>query len=149
MASTPRASCRLRSPAGGGDLIDGYTVRRSTRSRRARVTLTEEAEVVVVLPARAPEHLAADLVRRHALWIARHRRRLLEAREILDARPALGEGRGIPLRGLPHDVFVEKSSVAGRTTVAIEVHSPPSVVVRQSATDDRPVAGVLDAWLRR
>jgi len=126
-----------------------YSVRRSTRARRARVTLTEDGRVVVVLPARAPEGLAADLVRRHARWIAGHQARLLEARHILDARPALGEGRSIPLRGLPHDVFVELAPGARRTTVAVEVHSPPSIVVRRSAVDNRSIAEILDGWLRR
>jgi predicted metal-dependent hydrolase len=126
-----------------------YSVRRSTRARRARVTLTEDAQVVVVLPARAPEGLAADLVRRHARWIARHQARLREAQHILAARPALGEGRAIPLRGLPHDVFVETPPDARRTTVAVEVHSPPSIVVRRSAVDDRSIVQILDAWLRR
>jgi len=126
-----------------------YSVRRSTRARRARVTLTEDAQVIVVLPARAPEGLAADLVRRHARWIARHQARLVEAQDILDSRPALGEGRAVPLRGLPHDVFVELVPDARRTTVAVEVHSPPSIVVRRSAVDDRSIAEILDTWLRR
>jgi hypothetical protein len=126
-----------------------YAVRRSTRARRARVTLTEDAEVIVVLPARAPEQLANDLVKRHSRWIEQHRRRLLEARRILDARPALADGRAISLRGLPHDVFVEEVPAARRTTVTIELHSPASIVIRQSAVDARPLAAVLDAWLRR
>jgi predicted metal-dependent hydrolase len=113
------------------------------------VTLTEEAEVIVVVPARAPEQLAADLVHRHARWIATHQRRLLEARRILVARPLLGEGRTISLRGLPHDVYVEPVPAASRrTTIAVEVHSPPSIVVRQSAADPRPLADVIERWLR-
>ena len=99
-------------------VITHFTVRRSARARRARVTLTDDAQVIVVLPARAPEGLAADLVRGHAHWIARHQARLLEAQHILDARPALGEGRAIPLRGLPHDVFVERRRPA--------LNAPPS-----------------------
>jgi predicted metal-dependent hydrolase len=113
------------------------------------VTLTEDAEVIVVLPSRAPEALAAGLVARHARWIATHQRRLREARHILAARAELGEGRAIPLRGLSHDVYVEAAVGAGRrTTVAVEVHSPPSIVVRQSAADLRPLADVIEAWLR-
>ena len=97
----------------------------------------------MVLPARAPEGLAADLVRRHARWIARHQARLLEARRILAARPALGEGRAIPLRGLPHDVFVEEVPAARRTTVAVESPFPgvdrgPSVGRRRQAAGGDP-----------
>jgi predicted metal-dependent hydrolase len=127
-----------------------YSVRRSTRARRPRVTLSEDGEVVVVLPARAPEQLAGELVRRHARWIDRHQRRLLDARRILDARPPLGEGRTIPLRGLPHDVYVEAAPAsARRATVDVEVHSPPSIVVRQAVADPRPLAQLIEAFLRR
>ena len=126
-----------------------YSVRRSTRARRARVTLTDAGDVIVVLPSRAPEALAAELVHRHARWIATHQRRLREAGQILAARPPLGEGRTIPLRGLPHDVYVERAAGASRrTSVAVEVHSPPSIVVRQSAADPRPLADVIERWLR-
>lgn len=127
-----------------------YSVRRSTRARRARVTLTDAGEVIVVLPSRAPEQLAGDLVHRHARWIARHQHRLREARQILAARPELGDGRTVPLRGLPHDVYVEPAAPATRRTiVAVEVHSPPAIVVRRSAADGRPLADPIEGWLRR
>jgi predicted metal-dependent hydrolase len=114
------------------------------------VTLTEAGDVIVVLPARAPEQLAADLVSSHAHWIDRHRRRLKEASAILAARPLLGEGRAIPLRGLPHDVYVEAAPAsARRSTVAVEVHSPPSIIVRRSAADPLPLAELIEAFLRR
>jgi predicted metal-dependent hydrolase len=127
-----------------------FTVRRSTRARRARVTLTEEGDVIVVLPARAHEQLAMDLVHRHARWIDRHRRRLKEASLILAMRPPLGQGRAISLRGLPHDVYVEAAPAsARRTALAVEVHSPPSIVVRRSAADPRPLAQLMESFLRR
>jgi len=73
----------------------------------------------------------------------------MEAGEILAARPPLGAGRTIPLRGLPHDVYVEPAPAAARrSTVSVEVHSPPSIVVRQSAADPRPLADVIERWLR-
>jgi len=131
-------------------VILAFTVRRSSRARRARVTMTEAGEVIVVLPARAPDQLAADLVNRHARWIDRHQLRLTEASAILAARPPLGAGRAIPLRGLPHDVYVEAAPASvRRSTVAVEVHSPPSIVVRRSAADPRPLAELVDAYLRR
>jgi predicted metal-dependent hydrolase len=127
-----------------------FKVRRSTRARRPRVTLSEDGEVVVVLPVRAPEHLATDLVRRHERWIDRHQRRLHDDRRILDARPALGEGRSIPLRGLPHDVYVEAVPASvRRTTVAVELQSPPSIVVRRSVADARPLRQLMETFLRR
>jgi predicted metal-dependent hydrolase len=126
-----------------------YSVRRSTRARRARVTLNDAGDVIVVLPSRAPGELAAELVARHARWIATHQRRLREARQILAARPHLGDGRTVPLRGVPHDVYVEPAAGANRrSSVAVEVHSPPSIVVRHSAADPRPLADLIEQWLR-
>jgi predicted metal-dependent hydrolase len=127
-----------------------FTIRRSTVARRARLTLTELGDVVVVLPERAPEGIASELVARHARWIGNHQRRLIDVRRILEARPALGEGRSITLRGGPHDVVVENAPVGQRrSTVSLEAHSSPAVVVRLSGADDRSVGQLVDVWLRR
>lgn len=127
-----------------------FTIRRSRRARRARVTLNEDGAVIVVLPMRTAERAAGELVDRHRRWIANHQRRIAEAQRILAARPAIGEGRTLPLRGLPHEVFVERDSSGRRySTVEVEVHSPPSFVVRQTPTDERRPAELLERWLRR
>lgn len=57
-----------------------YTVRRSNRARRVRVTVHAHAGVEVVLPARAPERAAAAAVSELRPWIER---RLGEARAAL------------------------------------------------------------------
>jgi predicted metal-dependent hydrolase len=127
-----------------------FAVRRSRRARRARVTLTDTGAVVVVLPIRAPERLAQDMVDRHARWIANHQRRMSDGLRILAARPAIGEGRMISLRGLPQDLVVERDSSGRRySSVEVEVHSQPVIVVRQAPTDGRSPAELLDRWLRR
>jgi predicted metal-dependent hydrolase len=58
-----------------------YTVRRSTRARRVRVTVHAHTGVEVVLPQRAPERAAAAAVSELRPWIER---RLQEAREVLE-----------------------------------------------------------------
>jgi predicted metal-dependent hydrolase len=127
-----------------------FTIRRSRRARRARVTLTDVGEVVVVLPERAPERWAQELVARHARWIANHQRRIGDARAVLAARPPLDDGRIITLRGAPHDVVVERTpDDQRRSTVSLEAHSSPVVVVRVSGADRRSVGQLLEAWLRR
>lgn len=127
-----------------------FTIRRSRRARRARVTLNEAGAVIVVLPLRAAERVAGEIVERHRRWIANHQRRIAEAQRILAARPAIGEGRTISLRGLPHEVVVERDSSGRRySSVEVEVYSPPSIVVRQTSTDRRPPADLLQRWLRR
>jgi predicted metal-dependent hydrolase len=57
-----------------------YTVRRSTRARRVRVTVHADRGVEVVLPPRAPERAAAAAVSELRPWIER---RLHEAGEVL------------------------------------------------------------------
>jgi predicted metal-dependent hydrolase len=127
-----------------------YAIRRSARARRARLTLDETGQVVVVLPAGAAERLAGALVERHARWIASHQRRLAEERRILATRPALAEGRTITLRGLPHDLFVEPAPAGRRrSSVGLALHSSPSIVVQWVVADGRSLADLLEGWLRR
>ncbi len=57
-----------------------YTIRRSTRARRVRVTVHAHSGVEVVLPTRAPERAAAAAVRELRPWIER---RLDEAHRAL------------------------------------------------------------------
>lgn len=72
-----------------------YTVRRSERSRRVRVTVDPARGVQVVLPLRAPEREAAAAVAELAPWIERRVADLARARATVAARgdtvPYLGE----------------------------------------------------------
>lgn len=126
-----------------------YLVRRSSRARRARVTITQAGQTVVVLPSRAPAHAAAQLVARHERWIDRHRALIAARNALLDARPAIGEGRQLTLEGVPHVVIVETADDrARRSSVELDdLHR--SITVRVATGDPRPVAELLDAWLRR
>lgn len=127
-----------------------FTICRSRRARRPRVTLDESGAVIVVLPIRAAERVAGEIVERHRRWIANHQRRIAEAQRILAARPAIGEGRTISLRGLPHEMVIERDSSGRRySSVEVEVLSPPWIVVRQTPTDRRSVPQLLEQWLRR
>jgi predicted metal-dependent hydrolase len=56
-----------------------YTIRRSDRARRVRVSVDASGEVEVVLPRRAPERHAAEAVRQLAPWIERRRRAVARA----------------------------------------------------------------------
>jgi predicted metal-dependent hydrolase len=85
-----------------------YAVRRSVRARRARLTVTADGRVVVVLPQRAPLRAAELLVHEHADWVRRHVLRAQAQQAHLDARPALAAGRVLSVNGIPHEVVVRE-----------------------------------------
>jgi hypothetical protein len=112
-----------------------------------RLTVTESGDALVVLPTWADESQAAELVARHAAWLERQRRRILEERASLDARPELGAGRLLPLRGTSLPVIVE-AATAGRSSVTVMARSAPAIVVRRAAANGDSVAVLIERWLR-
>jgi predicted metal-dependent hydrolase len=70
----------LRSPT-------PYTIVRSARARRVRVTVEGDGSVRVTLPKRAPEKAAADAVRQLQGWIERRRGALTRAAAEVDRAP--------------------------------------------------------------
>ena len=80
-----------------------FTIRRSARARRVRVTVDGAGEVIVTLPKKAAERRAAEAVRELRPWIER---RLAEASAVRDAIAARGAtvpylGRDLQLRPDP------------------------------------------------
>jgi predicted metal-dependent hydrolase len=66
-----------------------YTVRRSARARRVRVTVEPDGSVEVTLPRRVRDREAAEAVVELRPWIDRRRRRLAAARDELAAPPGM------------------------------------------------------------
>jgi predicted metal-dependent hydrolase len=84
--------------------LNSVSIRRSARAWHSRITVTEEGEVVVVLPVRAPASEAAELVDRHRAWIQRHVARMDARRRALALRPSLAHGRVLTINGQPEIV---------------------------------------------
>src|SRR4051812_44335883 len=92
-----------------------YTIRRSDRARRVRVSVDGNGEVFVVLPRRSPERHAEEAVRELRPWIERRRRAVAAAAlevgrapgtvpylgEVLTLVPRAGGARGGPGGGRP------------------------------------------------
>lgn len=78
-----------------------YTIRRSARARRSRLTISDDGRAVVVLPLRAHDAEAASLVARHTRWIERHQARINARRIELAMRPSLAAGRLLIIGGMP------------------------------------------------
>src|SRR5947209_16931747 len=79
-----------------------YSVRRSDRARRVRVTVDPARGVEVVLPRRAAEREAAAAIRELRPWINRRVAELRRAREQIAAR-----GDTVPYLGDPLRVIAE------------------------------------------
>lgn len=110
-----------------------YSVRRSDRARRVRVSVDAQGGVEVVLPRRSPERAAAAAVIELRPWIER---RLAETRAARDAIAARGAsapylGRDLKLRAEP-----------GRS----RVHRRDDVLLVPA--DDRAPAAI-ERWYRR
>jgi predicted metal-dependent hydrolase len=96
---------------------NSYSIRRSARARRSRLTINDDARVVVVLPARASEREADELVVRHRAWIERHVSRIAARRRSLALRPSLAHGRVLTINGqheLVRAVSAEEHAVLER-----------------------------------
>lgn len=109
-----------------------YTIRRSDRARRVRVTVHPEGEVEVVLPRRAREREAAAAVAELRPWIERRLAEAVVLRERIAAR-----GATVPYLGAALELVTEP----GRTRVhrrGDALHVP--------AGDPRPA---LERWYRR
>jgi predicted metal-dependent hydrolase len=75
-----------------------YSVRRSSRARRVRVTVDGERGVEVILPQRASERAAAAAISELRPWIERRVREVGRARAVVAARGATAPYLGDELR---------------------------------------------------
>jgi len=75
-----------------------YTIRRSARARRVRVTVDGAGEVIVTLPKKAAERRAAEAVRELRPWIDRRRSALLHAAAEVAREPGTLPYLGATLR---------------------------------------------------
>jgi predicted metal-dependent hydrolase len=100
---------------------------------------------VVVLPLRARDSEAADLVARHRAWITRHVARIRARDAALADRPSLESGRAVSIAGTPHRVVVT-TRLHGRRS---EVRQEAALLVLERAVGERrQSADMLEAWLR-
>ncbi|MBA2254277.1 MAG: M48 family metallopeptidase [Chloroflexi bacterium] len=123
-----------------------FGIRRSARARRLRLRILPSGEVVVTLPTRAPERLAAELVREKSAWIARHQLRLGAVRARLDERPGLDRGRVLSVRGRPLEVGLVPT--AGERTHVVEDPIAGRLSVHLDPGDERSASSVIEVWLR-
>lgn len=94
----------MEEEVGALDLADGrigYTVRRNSRSRRIRIAVYPEGDVVVRCPTATPSYQIDRFVRKNAAWLERSLEKMRnEPRRLI----RLGEGATIPLFGNDYTV---------------------------------------------
>jgi predicted metal-dependent hydrolase len=78
-----------------------YSIRRSARARRVRVTVDARGDVIVTLPRKAAERRAAEAVRELRPWIERRREALLRAAAEVARAPGTLPYLGQELRVVP------------------------------------------------
>lgn len=138
----------------GGALA--YTLRRSPRSRRLRVTVHPQRGVVVSIPpadrrgwGRAEPIVDAFLAQRET-WIRRHLSRQADERAVLDRRGPIDDGGVVRYLGDLHRVRIAPAGPVGRWSLVERRldHGAPELVLHLAPIDARTPAEVLAAWCR-
>ncbi len=153
---------RIELPGGSLD----YTLRRSRRARRLRVVIDARRGVVVTIPGGRPgAREAADHVepflRDRERWIRGHLATQARQRSTVAGAAAdeLVDGAALRFRGEHHLLRIETAPAGARRSSVLVGWSAggPSpatdpggreLVVRLARADRRPLARVLEAWLR-
>jgi predicted metal-dependent hydrolase len=138
----------------GGDLE--YTLRRSPRARRLRVTIHPERGVVVSLPLAArrgwgrPEALVDRFLAEREGWIRGHIGRHEATRARLDDRPAIDDGRLVPFLGETHRIRAAVAPPGLRASRVSRVGGDhgDELLVERVLRDRRDTGAILEAWFR-
>jgi hypothetical protein len=137
----------------GGDLP--YTLRRSARARRLRVTLDPRRGVVATVPGirigeAAGRALAEPFLAEREAWVRRHLARQAAQAGRLAAAGPLRDGSLLRYRGDVHRVRVAVGAPGSRRSRIERVGADDGdvLLVTLAASERRALAGVLEAWLR-
>ena len=149
----PAVETPARARLPGGDL--DYTLRRSSRAQRLRVTIDPRRGVIATVPgARTPEARARALVEpflaERETWLRRHVARQAAAAAGIAAAGPVRDGSLLRYRGEPHRVRVVAGSPGSRRSHVERVggDEEDQLVVTLAATERRPLPAVVEAWLR-
>jgi predicted metal-dependent hydrolase len=132
-----------------------YVLRRSTRSRRLRITIDPTAGLVVTVPVATrrgwahPERMIDAFLREREPWIRRHLDAQARQRAELTARGGLADGAVLRYLGELHRLRVTTAATGRRSTVGrvVTIGGPElhvSLLPRDAGRADR----VLETWLR-
>ncbi len=132
----------------GGPLT--YTLRRSARARRLRVTIDPARGVVVTVPVRGAIRAAETFLREREPWLRRHlAAQALQRERVAARRPFEPDGR-VPFRGELHRVRLERAESGVKRSRVLRVGGDDldELVLVLAPADRRSAPGILEAWLR-
>ena len=133
-----------------------YTLRRSPRARRLRVTIDPTLGIVVTVPpvtrrgwARPEPEIERFLHEREG-WLRRHLDAHARQRAELIARGGLRDGARIRFRGELHALRIVSGQTPARRSRVSRMGGADldELVVQLAPADRRSVAAVLEAWFR-
>ncbi len=137
----------------GGDLP--YTLRRSGRARRLRVTIDARRGVIATVPGirtgeAAARHLIEPFLAEREDWIRKHLSRRDSIAERVAAAGEVRDGSLFRYRGQPHRIRVAAGAPGRRRTRVERVGDADEdvLLVTLAPAERRPLAAVLEAWLR-
>ena len=133
-----------------------YTLRRSPRSRGLRVVIHPDRGVVVTVPAAGrrgwadPERHVTSFLAEREPWLRRHLARQARDRAELEARGGLRDGAIIRFRGDLHRLRLVAARTGARRSRVERIGGTDEdeIVVHVAPADRRPMAAVLEAWLK-
>ena len=137
-ATTPKVSAVSSGPA------IPYEIRRSERARRARIVVSHEGEVQVVVPRRMALRHVAPFVEEKRPWIERTLRRFEAVREAGAAR--LEDGGAVPYLG--EDLLLRVRVEPGRSRPYVGRRGD-ALTVKVGAPGAEAVRDALERWYRR
>jgi predicted metal-dependent hydrolase len=130
-------------------LLD-YTLRRSPRARRLRVTVDPARGVVVTIPVRGGIRAVDDFLRERERWLRRHLRLNEQQQARLAAQRSSGPDGRILFRGELHRLRIERAAARTRRSRVLRVGGDDldELVLLLASADRRPPTRVLEDWLR-
>ncbi len=140
------AARQVRLPGG----LLNYTLRRSRRARRLRLTVDPLRGVLVTVPVRGAVRDVEAFLREREAWLRRHLQTLEQQRARAAGRRSFGPDGRILFRGETHRLRVERASPGARhSRVVVVPHADQDeVVIVWAAADRRSPGRVLEVWLR-
>jgi predicted metal-dependent hydrolase len=135
--------------------LPAYTLRRSARARRLRVTIDPLAGIVVTVPLATrrgwahPEATVERFLREREGWLRRHLDADARQRAELSSRGGLHDGATFRFRGELHRLRVVADGSRGPSSVSrVGGAESDEIVVLVGTGERRTIAGLLEAWLR-